>query len=103
MKNASNTGRKDAVSDADRRVIWPENAQAVDLQIRRPPPRQLSNAPTARATTVVPKLTRAQQIAAIEEEMSDEERSAYLDAREMDQDFYNVEQGRPPAQRNLAR
>ena len=46
---------------------------------------------TARVTTVGPKLTKAQQIAVIEESMDDEERGAYLDARDMGQDFYDVE------------
>ena len=36
-------------------------------------------------------LTRAQRIAAIEEEMSDEERTTYLDNRDMELDFCSVE------------
>ena len=36
-------------------------------------------------------LTRAQRIAAIEEEMSDEERVTYLDNRDMELDFCSVE------------
>ena len=36
-------------------------------------------------------LTRAQRIAAIEEEMSDEERATYLDNRDMELDFCSVE------------
>ena len=51
-----------------------------------------SNASTARVVTIAPKLMHAQQIAKIEEEMDDEERSAYLDARDMDWDFYGVGQ-----------
>ena len=38
-----------------------------------------------------PKLTRAQQIRAIEEEMDEDERGAYLDARDMGEDFCNAE------------
>ena len=38
-----------------------------------------------------PTLTRAQQIAAIEEEMSDEERATYLDSWDMEADFCSVE------------
>ena len=38
-------------------------------------------------TTTTPKLTRAQRIRAIEEEMDEEERGAYLDARDMGEDF----------------
>ena len=65
-----------------------DSATIVDVT----PNNSISNAPAACAITTVPKLTRAQQIAKLEEEMSDDERSSYLDAREMDQDFYNVEQ-----------
>jgi hypothetical protein len=45
-----------------------------------------TNAPS----TPVIKLTRAQQIRAIEEAMNDEERSEYLDARNMGQDFWSA-------------
>ena len=38
-----------------------------------------------------PTLTRAQRIAAIEEEMSDEERATYLDNHDMEADFCSVE------------
>ena len=38
-----------------------------------------------------PKLTRAQRIRAIEEEMDEDERGAYLDARDMGEDFCNAE------------
>ena len=37
-----------------------------------------------------PKLTRAQQIRALEEAMNDEERSQYLDARDMGEDFWSA-------------
>ena len=37
--------------------------------------------------TTTPKLTRAQRIRAIKEEMDEEERGAYLDARDMGEDF----------------
>ena len=50
----------------------------------------VSNAPIARVTTITPKLTKAQQILAIEESMDEEERGAYLDARDMGEDFYSV-------------
>ena len=63
-----------------------------DTAVNIMPDDSVSNAPAARVATVIPKLTRAQQIAKIEEEMSNDERSTYLDARDMDQDFYNVEQ-----------
>ena len=54
------------------------------------PDNLVSNAPTVHAAMVTPKLTWAQQIVKIEEEMSNEERNVYLDTREMDTDFYNV-------------
>ena len=36
------------------------------------------------------KLTRAQQIHALEEAMEEEERSAYLDSRDMGEDFWSA-------------
>ena len=65
-----------------------DTAAAVNLT----PDDSVSNAPAARATTITAKLTLAQQIAKLEEQMSDDERSAYLDARLMDSDFYDVGQ-----------
>ena len=38
-----------------------------------------------------PKLTRAQRIRAIEEEMDEDKRGAYLDARDMGEDFCSAE------------
>ena len=46
---------------------------------------------TVRTVANEPMLTRAQRIAAIEEEMSNEERTTYLDSRDMEADFCNVE------------
>ena len=37
------------------------------------------------------KLTRAQQIRALEEAMEEEERSAYLNSRDMGEDFWSAE------------
>lgn len=65
-----------------------DSATVVDIA----PDDSVSNTPTARVTTVAPKLTWAQQIAKIEEEMSDEEWSTYLVACDMDSDFYSVRQ-----------
>lgn len=42
------------------------------------------NTPIVHIAATAPKLTCAQQIAKIEKEMSDDEWSAYLDARDMD-------------------
>ena len=46
------------------------------------------NTPTS--TTPTTKLTRAQQIRALEEAMEDEERATYLDARDMGSDFWSA-------------
>lgn len=55
------------------------------------PDDSVSNAPVIHTMTTKVKLTCAQQIAALEEEMSDEERGTYLDSHDMESDFYNVE------------
>ena len=54
------------------------------------PDNSVSNTPVACTTTVESKLTKAQQILAIKESMDEEERGAYLDARDMGEDFYSV-------------
>ena len=41
-------------------------------------------------TTATLKLTKAQQIHALEESMAEEERVEYLDARDMGQDFWSA-------------
>ena len=41
-------------------------------------------------TTATSKLTKAQQIRALEESMAKEERAEYLDARDMGQDFWSA-------------
>ena len=41
-------------------------------------------------TTAPLKLTKAQQIRALEESMAEEERAEYLDARDMGQDFWSA-------------
>ena len=46
---------------------------------------------TSTTTTTPPtKLTRAQQIRALEEAMEDEEHATYLDARDMGTDFWSA-------------
>ena len=54
------------------------------------PDDSVSNAPAVHVTAIKPKLTKAQQILAIEESMDEEERGAYLDAHDMGEDFYSV-------------
>ena len=49
-----------------------------------------SDTPTTNNKTPTTKLTRAQQIRALEEAMEDEERAAYLDARDMGSDFWSA-------------
>ena len=56
------------------------------------PDDSVSNAPTAWVTTIAAKLALAQQIQKLEEQMSEDKRSAYLDVRLMDSDFYDVRQ-----------
>ena len=63
-----------------------DSTTAVDIT----PDDSISSAPVAHVTTVEPKLTKAQQILAIKESMDEEERGAYLDARDMGEDFYSV-------------
>ena len=46
--------------------------------------------PKNTTTPTTPKLTRAQQIRALEEAMEDEERATYLDARDMGSDFWSA-------------
>ena len=48
------------------------------------------DAPASATTSKTPKLTRAQQIRALEEAMEDEERATYLDARDMGSDFWSA-------------
>ena len=57
-----------------------------------PAPQTSTTTPTVPAvvTPTPSKLTRAQQIRAIEETMDDEERSSYLDARDMGEDFWSA-------------
>ena len=62
-----------------------------DTAIECTPNNSASNTPTVQTTTTSTKLTWAQQIAKLEEEMDDEERNAYLDTRDMKMDFYNAE------------
>ena len=75
----------------------PKNAKAQNLNARETTT-GTSNVPTPNpvvATTSTPtptpspptKLTIAQQIRALEEQMTEEERGAYLDARDMGEDF----------------
>ena len=46
--------------------------------------------PKTTTTPTTPKLTKAQQIRALEESMEDEERANYLDARDMGTDFWSA-------------
>ena len=67
-------------------------AQNADAMIKDKPVDKTETT-TAVVRTVVNEttLTRAQRIAVIEEEMSDEERATYLDSHDMEADFCNVE------------
>ena len=67
-------------------------------QLRKPPlsvgcETKTPDPPTTSTTTSkapITKLTRAQQIRALEEAMEDEERATYLDARDMGSDFWSA-------------
>ena len=48
------------------------------------------SSPAPAPPTVKSKLTRAQQIHTIKEAMDDDERSAYLDSRDMGEDFWSA-------------
>jgi hypothetical protein len=67
------------------------NTQTASMTTNIPAP--LSSAPSVPPSAPnvtpppLPKLLHAQQICAIEEQMEDEERSNYLDARDMGEDF----------------
>ena len=60
------------------------NARETTTETKTPDP------PTATSKTPTTKLTRAQQIRALEEAMDDEERATYLDARDMGSDFWSA-------------
>ena len=60
------------------------NARETTAETKTPDP------PTATSKTPTTKLTRAQQIRALEEAMDDEERATYLDARDMGSDFWSA-------------
>jgi hypothetical protein len=59
------------------------------------PPSSTTNTTTPTTTTVTknktPTLTRAQQIRALEEAMEEEEKTKYMDARFMEEDFWSAE------------
>ena len=61
-----------------------------DMAVRIMPNDSASNAPIVQTTMTAAKLTGNQQIAKLKEEMDDEEQSAYLDAQDMNGDFYSA-------------
>ena len=62
----------------------PKNTNNTSTKVRE----TTTDKPTT--TTTTPKLTKAQQIRALEESMAEEERAEYLDARDMGQDFWSA-------------
>ena len=62
----------------------PKNTNNTQTKVRE----TTTDKPTNATTT--PKLTKAQQIRALEESMAEEERAEYLDARDMGQDFWSA-------------
>ena len=69
---------------------WTTNTNDSNTAVEVTPNDSVSNTSTICTTAVEPKLTKAQQIMAIEESMNEEEQGAYLDARDMGEDFYSV-------------
>ena len=63
------------------------NARETITETKTPDP---STTSTSTSKTPATKLTRAQQIRALEEAMEDEERATYLDARDMGSDFWSA-------------
>ena len=73
----------------------PKNTNNPRAKARETTDTTTTNNPQAKAretiaTTTTPKLTKAQQICALEESMAEEERAEYLDARDMGQDFWSA-------------
>ena len=62
----------------------PKNTNNTQTKVRE----TTTDKPTNTNTT--PKLTKAQQIRALEESMAEEERAQYLDARDMGEDFWSA-------------
>ena len=62
----------------------PKNTNNAQMKVRETTTDKPANA------TATPKLTKAQQIHALEESMAEEERAEYLDARDMGQDFWSA-------------
>ena len=66
------------------------NARETTTNDKTTKPTPNTKEPTITNTTTSTKLTRAQQIRALEEAMEDEERAEYLDARDMGSDFWSA-------------
>ena len=66
------------------------NANARETSTNTKDTNSSSNTSTTPTPTNSTKLTRAQQIRALEEAMEDEERATYLDARDMGSDFWSA-------------
>ena len=62
----------------------PKNTNNTQMKVRETTTDKPAN------TTTTPKLTKAQQIRALEESMAEEERVEYLDAQDMGQDFWSA-------------
>ena len=86
------TGRPTQTSSSPSSAVLARTTSDSTTAVNLTPDDSVSNAPTARVTTIAAKLTLAQQIQKLEEQMSEDQRSAYLDARLMDSDFYDVGQ-----------
>ena len=76
---------RDCPKNANRKLN--SNAREATTETKTPDPPTTS---TTTSKTPITKLTRAQQIRALEEAMEDEERATYLDARDMGLDFWSA-------------
>ena len=77
-------------SPAPRTTAPPSTVRAADTTNNDDKTKDKSLAVARTAVPDPPKLTIAQQIATLEEQMTDEERAEYLDSHDMAQDFYSA-------------
>ena len=76
---------RDCPKNANRNIN--SNARETTTKTTNSDPLSNTSTPNNKTST---KLTRAQQIHALEEAMEDEERASYLDARDMGSDFWSA-------------
>jgi len=75
--------------DCPKNTAPPAKAREASSPKEATPP-DTTSAPTAPASSTTQKLTRAQQIRALEAETEEEERAQYMDDRDMGEDFWSA-------------